>query len=243
MRFFYLVLPLVFLSFLSCNKDEGFGGSSSVEGLVYEVVHSDDNYPVDNNSFKVDTILAAKKDVYLIFGNQGYFGDDVETDMNGFYRFDYLRKGNYTVYAYSEYADGRKEAITNTLHIGGGSTVAQPLYIHTGKAYGTAMIKGTVTVSYYNSSGSYQGTGPGIGIRVYIRYKDEKAPIDDVRTGDEGIFMFQKILPGEYVVFVEHKASGGSVTTVKTQTVTITEEDLKATGQCIRDVGEFQVDK
>jgi len=238
MKFFYLVLPLLFLSFLSCNKDEGFGGSSSLEGFVYEVIHYDDNY-----SFQLDTFPAAKKDVFLIFGDQGYFGDDVEADMNGFYRFDYLRKGNYTVYAYSEYADGRKEAITNTLHVGSGSAVAQPLYIHSGKAYGTAMIKGKITVSYYNSSGGYQGTGPGVGIRAYIRYDGEEAPFDDVRAGETGIFVFQKILPGKYVIFVEHKAAGGSITTVKTKTVTITEEDLKATGQCMKDVGEFEVDK
>jgi hypothetical protein len=47
MKFFYLVLPLLFLSLLSCNKDEGFGGSSSLEGLVYSVVHPDDYYPDD----------------------------------------------------------------------------------------------------------------------------------------------------------------------------------------------------
>jgi hypothetical protein len=73
----------------SCNKDEGLGGSSAIVGNVYNVIHRDDNF-----AFTQDTIPAMKEDVYLVFGNKDYFGDVVETDQHGMYRFDYLRKGN-----------------------------------------------------------------------------------------------------------------------------------------------------
>lgn len=71
----FLTFGLLFLS--SCNRDEGFGGSSMLEGYVYNIVHYDDNL-----SFRKDTIPAVREDVFLIFGNNStdYFGEDVETD-------------------------------------------------------------------------------------------------------------------------------------------------------------------
>jgi len=191
-----VVLLMTFMQ--SCNRDEGLGGSSSVKGTVWNIVHYDDDF-----SFTAETIPAAKKDVYLIFGSNAndYFGDDVETDPNGVYRFDYLRKGDYIVFAYSEYPDGRKEAVTANVKVGSGSSEAPPLYIHTGKAYGTAIIKGYVRAKYYHN-GVYRDEGVGTGMRAYIRRVGTEGAFDDVRVSD-GVFVFQKLPPGEYQVAVE----------------------------------------
>jgi hypothetical protein len=192
------VLFLPALVLMSCNKDEGLGGSSSLTGYVYDIVHHD-----DDSTFSADTLPAVKKDVYLIFGDDEneYFGDDVETDKNGFYRFDYLRKGNYVVYAYSEYADGRRESVSRTVRIGSAPNEAAAIYIHSGEACGTAAIKGYVYARYYHN-GSYRDEGPGTGMRAYIRKAGTEDFIDDARVAD-GVFVFQKLFPGEYEVAVE----------------------------------------
>jgi hypothetical protein len=185
--------------FASCNKDEGLGGASSLEGFVYKVIHQDDNF-----SFHKDTFPAVREDVYLIFGDRenDFYGDDVKTDGNGLYRFDYLRKGNYIVYAYSEFADGHKVSETKNVTVGRGLNRADTIFIHGGDAYGTAMIQGAIHATYYHN-GSYRDQGPGVGVRVYISHAGEIASFDDIRAGEEGVFIFQKLLPGEYVVSVE----------------------------------------
>jgi hypothetical protein len=165
---------------------------------VYNVVHNDDDY-----TFSADTMPAEKKDVYLIYGDDEheYFGDDVETDRNGLYRFDYLRKGAYIVYAYSEYADGRREPVEQKIRIGKGVGEAAPIHIHSGKAYGTAIIRGHVFARYWHN-GAYRDQGAATGMRAYIRKTGTEGFFDDVRVAD-GVFVFQKLPPGEYEVAVE----------------------------------------
>jgi hypothetical protein len=189
-----LLLPAL----LSCNRDEGTGGSSSISGYVYNIVHNDDDY-----TFSADTMPAGKQDVYLIFGDDAsrYFGEDAETGVNGLYRFDYLRKGDYIVYAYSEYPDGRREAVSRHMNVGKGLNEADPIYIHSGKAYGTAIIKGYVFAKYYHN-GSYRDEGAGTGMRAYIRKTGTEGFFNDVRVAD-GVFVFQKLPPGEYEIAVE----------------------------------------
>jgi hypothetical protein len=193
----YLFLGLFLLT--SCNKDEGLGGSSSLEGYVYNVVHQDDNF-----SFQTDTFPAVREDVYLVFGDNDadFYGDDVKTDQNGLYRFDYLRKGDYIVYACSNFADGHKVGETQKVKVSGSLNKVAPIYIHTGKAYGTAMIQGSIHATYYHN-GTWRDEGPGIGVRVYIRHAGEEAPFDDIKAGDNGVFIFQKLLPGDYIISVE----------------------------------------
>lgn len=217
MKIHYLFFFIPLLLFSSCNKDEGLGGSSSVEGYVYNIVHRDDNF-----SFATDTIPAVKEDVYLIFGgHDDYFGDDVETDKDGLYRFDYLRKGNYMVYAYSHFADGRREAISKVINVGGGTNRVDTIFIHTGKAYGTAMIKGIVYARYYHN-GNYRDEGWGNGMRAYIRHNGEDAFFDDVRVAN-GVFIFQKLLPGDYEIAVETEDKDTEKVDLIIKSITITE--------------------
>jgi hypothetical protein len=213
--FFICFLPL--LLFASCNKGEGLGGTSSLEGYVYNVIHRDDNF-----SFTRDTIPAVKEDVFLIFGTDDYFGDDIETDRYGRYRFDYLRSGKYVVYAYSEFADSRKEAVFEQVKVGSGLNKAPDIYIHTGKAHGTSMIKGSVFVRYFDA-GKKVDEGPGVGIRVYIKYLGEETHFDDVRAGDEGVFVFQKLLPGKYQIYTVTEDPDTEKATAVIKTIEITE--------------------
>lgn len=190
--------PAVLLALFcaACNSGEGEGGTATVEGLVKTIQHPDDDYELN-----VDTVVAAKTDVFVIYGDDDFYGDDVKTGPDGLYRFEYLRSGKYTVFAYSTLATGEKVAVSEVVNVGSGQTVTVPtLYVHEGKAYGTSVVKGKAHASYYHN-GSYKGEGWACEHRVYIRREGETLFFDDTRVGAEGAFAFQKLLPGTYEVF------------------------------------------
>lgn len=194
-RFLMTLLALA-LVMPSCNKGAGEGGTGTVQGFVKMVHHPDDDY-----TLTPDTIVAAKTDVFIVYGDENFFGDDIETGADGGYRFEYLRPGNYTVYAYSTLPSGQKVAVSETVNLARGTVAQVPtLYIHDGKAYGTSIVKGRVHASYYHN-GSWRGEGWACEHRVYIRRVGEEIPFDDTRVGPDGYFGFQKLQPGNYEVF------------------------------------------
>jgi hypothetical protein len=207
---FLWILTLLFIAglFAACNHDEGLGGSSSIEGYVYNVVHQDDNY-----SFRTDTFPAAGKKVYISFGDETSVGEDTDAGQNGYYRFDYLREGNYTVYALSESQFGEKIAVVQSVNLGKGRSRAPDVYIHSGDAYNTAMIQGKVYVTYYNKDDLVTIDGkhefPAADTRVYIKNYGEPTAFDDVRTGDTGVFIFGELRTDrQYEVFVHTEIRG-----------------------------------
>ena len=194
----HLLLALVVMALLlpSCNKGPGEGGTGTVQGFVKLVHHPDDDY-----TLTPDTMAAAKTDVFIIYGDETYFGDDAETGADGMYQIEYLRPGEYTVFAYSTLPSGEKVAVSETVELQRGAVAKVPtLYIHDGKAYGTSVVKGRVHAAYYHN-GSYRGEGWACEHRVYIRRVGEDIPFDDTRVGPDGYFAFQKLQPGEYEVY------------------------------------------
>ena len=192
-------LLLAFLALLmsACNTGPGTGGTATLEGTVLLVQHPDDNY-----SLVTDTVPAAKEDVFLVYGNNTFYDDDLEADNTGFYRFKYLRPGTYTVYAYSTLPSGERVAVSQTVNVERGQVTTVPtIYVHEGKAYGRSIIKGTVNATYIDKNGDVLATGPAYDHRVYIQRVGDPFPFDDVRVGINGVFMFQKIDPGDYIVF------------------------------------------
>ena len=189
-----LVVTLSLL--VSCNKGPGEGGTGTVQGFVKLVHHPDNDY-----TLTPDTMVAAKTDVFIVYGDAAYFGDDTETGSDGLYQFEYLLPGEYTVYAYSTLPSGEKVAVRETVNLERGAVAKVPtLYIHDGKAYGTSVVKGRVHAAYYHN-GSYRGEGWACEHRVYIRRVGDDIPFDDTRVGPDGYFAFQKLQPGEYEVF------------------------------------------
>lgn len=185
------------LLLVSCNKDEGVGGSATVQGKVYKVIHADDDYDLS-----ADTVVAAKQDVFIVYGDEGFVGDDVETGSDGGYQFRYLTAGDYTIYAYSELASGEKVAVEQTVSVGRGATVEVPdIYIHTGKANGTSMVRGWLWCTWFDKNANTVRTGAALGERVYIQRAEEDYYFDDTRVGLGGVFYFQKLQPGRYVVY------------------------------------------
>jgi len=180
----------------SCNKGPGEGGRGTVQGFVQLVHHPDDDF-----TLTPDTMAAAKTDVFIVYGDEAFYGDDVETGADGMYRFEYLLPGQYTVFAYSVLPSGEKVAVSETVELAKGAVAEVPtLYIHDGKAYGTSIVKGQVHATYYHN-GSYRGEGWACEHRVYIRRVGEDLPFNDTRVGPDGWFAFQKLQPGNYEVF------------------------------------------
>ena len=104
MKKIVLLLSLL-ISFSSCEKEAGEGGTSVIEGQVYKI-HTFQNFTTgawDTLYYQLDS----GKDVYIIYSdNQSdVYDDKFETDYNGIYRFEYLRKGDYTIYTYADSID------------------------------------------------------------------------------------------------------------------------------------------
>lgn len=202
---------------VSCNKGEGEGGTASIQGKVMLVLHDNDNY-----NFAVDTMAAAKTDVFIVYGSDILYGDDMETGPDGSYRFKYLKKGEYTIFAYSTLASGEKIAVTQKVTVRNGETVTAPtIYTHEGKAYGTSMVRGQIWANYVHN-GTDRGSGWAYEHRVYIRRVGEPYHFDDVRVGMDGYFYFQQLLPGEYEVYTFTENSN-EVPSPLTKTITVTE--------------------
>lgn len=190
------LLCIVTLLSVSCKRSEGEGGTGTVQGYVKLINHPDDNY-----TLPADTMDAAKTDVFIVYGNSDFYGNDVETDDKGFYKFRYLTQGDYTVFSYSTLPSGEKVPVTASVSIGKGETGNVPtIYIHQGKAYGTSIVKGKVYGLYYHND-TYRGQGWAYEHRVYIRKEGDTYQFDDVRVGLDGVFAFQKLQPGNYEVF------------------------------------------
>ncbi|MCR4965899.1 MAG: hypothetical protein K6A41_09620 [Bacteroidales bacterium] len=219
--FTILMMIVTAITLFSCNTGEGTGGRGTIEGTVYLVLHPDDNYNLDK-----DTVVAAKEDVFIVYGNETFYGDDVETDHTGHYVFKYLRPGTYTVYAYSTLPSGERVAVTQSVTVGKGENVTVPdLYIHEGKAYGTSIIKGQVYASYIDKDGNVLSSGPAYEQRMYLQRVGESYPCDDVRAGLDGIFMFQKVTPGDYIVFTTSIYNEDEIPLIVQKTVTVSEPD------------------
>jgi len=92
---FLITLFGIFMLF-SCKKGPGDGGRASIKGKVFTV-----NY---NSSFTVpqDSGYLGAQKVYIIYGNETAVGDNQDTNNDGSFEFNFLRKGKYKVYVFTK---------------------------------------------------------------------------------------------------------------------------------------------
>ena len=100
------IICTISLAFIACEKSEGEGGTSIIDGQVWKIFTFQDALTGawDTSYYTLDS----GKDVFIIYSNniQEVYDDKFETDYNGRYRFEYLRKGTYTIYTYADSTDG-----------------------------------------------------------------------------------------------------------------------------------------
>ena len=111
----FLVIALGALLFSACKKEEGDGGKAEIRGTVLEQRYNLSGNPAG------DPYPLADHRVSIIYGDGQYYDDDTRTGPNGEYRFPWLRRGSYRVYAISECDDYENctEAIYETAVIDG----------------------------------------------------------------------------------------------------------------------------
>ena len=111
-----IIICAVTFGFMACDKAAGEGGTSIIEGQVYKLYTSEivinelDSFGNDTTYKIIDTLyyqLDEGEDVYIIYDdNEGDIYDDkFKTDYQGRYRFEYLRKGEYTIYTHADSSD------------------------------------------------------------------------------------------------------------------------------------------
>jgi hypothetical protein len=82
------------------NFDQGY---ASISGRILQLNWTK-NY-IDT----IGTTVSQERDIYLIYGDHKVFDQRYRTNFDGKYEFDYLIKGNYTMFVYSEDIYGAPE--------------------------------------------------------------------------------------------------------------------------------------
>jgi hypothetical protein len=80
----------------SCEKDPGEGGNASIYGKVTVRDYNSDF------TYLKEEYPGRDVDVFIIYGDDKSVSDRVRTSYDGVFEFKYLRKGTYTIFAYSK---------------------------------------------------------------------------------------------------------------------------------------------
>lgn len=221
MRFSYLIIFSV-LVFFSCKKDEGKGGSSTITGNVITV-----EYTKYNNQI-VRWYNANEEDVYIVYGDDDFYGDRVRTDNTGKYEFKYLTKGEYTLYSYSDdlnnYNLKTTQGVNTKIDVNGSTITAPNISIIKMVDKGNASISGKLFAFDYDASLTILKDSFYVADEyVYIALQGEETYLDRVKTFYDGSFVFSEMLPGNYEIYAYSKANTSSgIAAIKTD-VEITE--------------------
>jgi len=96
-----VLIALVSVAFSSCEKEAGEGGTSRISGKVYQIQFDASFQTV------VDTVPASDEDVYIIYGAESSaYDDDYKSSFDGSFKFEFLQKGKYRLFAYSDDSTG-----------------------------------------------------------------------------------------------------------------------------------------
>ena len=96
-KLFFLISIMIVFS--SCEKEAGEGGTSTISG---KIMYFTTSYNQQTSTNDTTYYPKAGKDIYIIYGDDEneIYDDNFETDWNGNFHFQYLRKGEYTLYTY-----------------------------------------------------------------------------------------------------------------------------------------------
>ena len=225
---------MVLILCTSCNKTEGPGGKTTIRGTIITRVYDKDFKVLQSEHPSTET------DVYLVYGEETYYGDHVSTNMNGTFEFEYLRPGSYKVYFYSEdstLSDPAGEiVIDTTVTITKGDDIVNIGTLYKAKTLepdeGYASICGKMrALNYDNKTMIFVDTTTAPGEDVYIQYENSNTPYDRIRTGPDGSFCFTRLLKGKYTIYglSESKLIGSYQQTAEKRVVTIDSEYEAAT--------------
>ena len=93
---FSLFSIAVLLTASSCSKGPGEGGKASIHGKIKV-----NNYDATFTNI-VATYYAQAENVFIIYGDHITYDNQVKTNYDGTFEFQYLRPGDYTIFAYGK---------------------------------------------------------------------------------------------------------------------------------------------
>ena len=85
----------IFTFFISCKKEEGFGGLATISGKVYA-------YDYNNAGVLMAEGYAGDLDVFIKAKDSSEELERIRTSYDGSFVFNELRKGDYEVWVYSD---------------------------------------------------------------------------------------------------------------------------------------------
>ncbi len=91
-----IVTFAIFIFVLSgCSKYEGKGGCSTIKGKIFL-------RDLDSQGNLKEEYYVGRWPVYIVYGDDDFYGDKVETHYDGTFVFEYLYAGTYKIYTYSK---------------------------------------------------------------------------------------------------------------------------------------------
>ena len=187
-------------AFHSCKKEEGEGGRATIEGKLYNKLY-------DPNGKFLKKEEAREDDVFIIYGdNDNIYDDLMDSNDDGSYKFQYLRKGKYTIFAYSDCntCPSGKESVQVEVEIKDKKEVVMAADLEVVKNIdiddGSGTITGIVYMYEYNGA-NLVAEYPKLNEFVYIVYDNGQSYFDRTRSGAGGVYKFQGLIEGSYKVY------------------------------------------
>ena len=78
-----------------CSNLPGDGGTSTITGKIYTELYNESN-------ILYQEYYSPDEKVYIVYGDNIGYDDEVSTSYDGTYKFEFLRKGTYTIFVYSD---------------------------------------------------------------------------------------------------------------------------------------------
>lgn len=233
------IVPFLF----SCTQPEGYGGSSTIKGVLMTKYYNDDY------SLMIKEEPAVDEEVFILFGEDEFVGDRVVTSATGAFEFPFLNAGDYTLYYMSEDSTTMSDEQT---------TVIIDLNLEQGKSEnqgtlyrvetldfddGSSKISGIVKVTNYKNDTFF----PFLEVKditlaqeqeVYLIYGDHEFYDERIRTNYDGYYEFNNLIPGSYKVFVySEDLAGGTEDDIRMHELTISSDGEEYA------VPEFNIDR
>jgi hypothetical protein len=110
-----LLVGFCAMFFFACEKDPGPGGKAVISGHILVKEYNEAN----GQPKPAAPYYAAEERVYLIYGDNDFYDDDTRTDPTGLFKFQWLQKGDYEVFVYSDCfaCPGKTEALRFTVPV------------------------------------------------------------------------------------------------------------------------------
>jgi len=224
----YIFIAMIMVIFSACKKEEGEGGKATIEGKLYTMLY-------DPNGKFLKKEEARKEDLFIIYGDNTVYDDQMDSDDEGSYKFQYLRKGDYTIFAYSDCntCPSGIESVEIKVEIKDKKELVEAVDLEVVKNIDLNDGSGTVSGIVY----MYEYSGPTLIAQypkpdenVYIIYDNDQSYFDKTKSGEGGIFQFSDLIEGSYKIYAFSDCltctSGTEAKELQTE-ITIEGEDIQ----------------